>query len=345
LKFLSLAARLLVNVEALNMVESIGNVTRHRRATIIITHNGEYRKIEVPAISGETLAHAYQEALVLVAKQIFPRKPPICPWCERGEFFKSMDDAHTMPEVKQTVGKLKGKEQVRVFEEAVIKNCLVEDIGGFLRAERPPVKRTSLFQIGYMVPTFDAINATSLESQFHVRHAPSEAVRAEKQERAAQMIYYIETGSALYGVTFNLDIGGIGRTSMIEVKDVLDNEEKKLRIKTALGALVVLLSSGLFGAKRTRFLPILDICSVVAAVSTPVPFTVIPPATKDFIAQTAEKSMKFNEIMSKVNISEEIKVYAYSKEVKELPENITKTKTVEDLLEKVIDTVLSKGGK
>lgn len=343
--FLSLAARLLVNVEALNMVESIGNVTRHRRATIIVAHNGEYRKIEVPAISGETLAHAYQEALVLVAKQIFPRKPPICPWCKRGEFFKSMDKVHTMPEVKQAIGKLKGKEHVRTFEETVIKNCLVEDIGGFLRAEKPPVKRTSLFQIGYMVPTFDAINTTSLESQFHVRHAPSEAVRAEKQERAAQMIYYIETGSALYGITFNLDVGGIGQTSMMEVRDVLDNEEKRLRIKTALGALTVFLSSGLFGAKRTRFLPILDVRSVVAAVSTPVPFTLIPPATKNFIAQTAEKSTNFNEIMSKLGISEEINVYAYSKEVAELPETVTRAKSVEDLLEKVIDNVLSKGGK
>jgi len=343
--FLSLAARLLINVEALNMVESIGNVTRHRRATVIITHNGEYRKIEVPAISGETLAHAYQEALVLVAKQIFSGKPPICSWCERGEFFKSMDDAHTMPEVKQAIGKLKGKDQVRAFEEAVIKNCLVEDIGGFLRAERPPVKRTSLFQIGYMVPTFDAINATSLESQFHVRHAPSEAVRAERQERAAQMIYYIETGSALYGVTFNLDIGGIGRTSMIEVKDVLSSEERELRIKTTLGALTVLFSSGLFGAKRTRFLPILDVCSVVAAVSSPVPFTVIPPVTKDFIVQTAEKSTRFNEIMSKLNVSEDVHVYVYSKEIEELPENVIEAKSVEDLLEKVVDTVLSEGGR
>jgi len=132
---------------------------------------------------------------------------------------------------------------------------------------------------------------------------------------------------------------------MIEVKDVLNSEERELRIKTALGALTVLFSSGLFGAKRTRFLPILDVCSVVAAVSSPVPFTVIPPVTKDFIVQTAEKSTRFNEIMSKLNVSEDVHVYVYSKEVKELPENVIEAKSVEDLLEKVVDTVLSEGGR
>jgi len=343
--FLSLSARLLINVEALNMVESIGNVTRHRRATIIITHKDGYRKIEVPAISGESLAHAYQEAIVLMAKQIFPGSPPICSWCERGEFFKSMDDAHTAPQIKQAIKGLKGKDQVKTFEETVIKNCLVEDIGGFLRAERPPIKRTSRFQIGYMIPTFDAINATSLEHQFHVRHAPSEAIRAEKQERAAQMIYYIETGSALYGFTFNMDITGIGQTSMIDVRDVLKPSEKELRIKTALGGLIALLSSKFFGAKRTRFLPILDARSIIAAVSSPVPFTVMPPVTKDFIAQTAQKNKEFSEILGKLGISENINVYVYSTEVKELPETVTRATSVEDLLQKVIDDVLSREEK
>lgn len=49
--------------------------------------------------------------------------------------------------------------------------------------------------------------------------------------------------------------------------------------------------------------------------------------------------------MNKLGVSEEVSIYAYSKEVKEMPGNITKVKSVEDLLEKTIDTVLSKGGK
>ena len=344
--FLSLGARLLVNVEALNMVESIGNVSRHRRATIIV-HNGIYRKMEVPVISGESLAHAYQESLVLVAKQMYPDSPPICEWCVRGEFFKSMDTRHTMSEIEEKIKKIKRDiDQVKTFEEEVIKNCLIEDIGGFLRAEKPPVKRTSRFQVGYLIPALDAIESTSIESQFHVRHAPSEAVRAkaeegEKRPAAAQMIYYIETGSALYSLSFNLDVTGIGQTSMVEIADVLKKEEKERRIKVALGALITMLSNKFFGAKRTRFLPIIEPRSVCAAVSSPLPFTVMPSTTRDFISQTKEKADYLNKTLTKLGIVEDVKIYAYSKEAK-IPKGVVEVASLEEVLGKVTEDILGR---
>ena len=69
--FLSISARLLVNVEALNMVESVGNVVRHRRAPIIVPSQdkNEYVLVYTPVISGENLANAYQRWLAQLAKQ------------------------------------------------------------------------------------------------------------------------------------------------------------------------------------------------------------------------------------------------------------------------------------
>jgi len=339
--FVSLAARLLVNVEALNMVEAIGNVTRHRRATVIIHEpSGGYRKVEVPCVSGESLAHAYQVALVEAARAIYAKEGvevPVCEWCARGEFFKSMDDAHTMSHVREAIKGLKGAEQAHTFEREVIRSCLVEDLGGFLRAERPPVKRTSRFQVGYMLPTADAIATTALDTQFHVRHAPTEAVRGE--ERAAQMIYYVETGSAVYGLCFNLDVDGIGKTSMVEVEEVVDRAERLRRVGASLGALLALLSTKAFGAKRSRFLPLIEVRSVLAAVSSPVAFTVEPPSYVDFIEATKSKAERFLAAMKRLGIDEEVSLYAFSKEA-EVPEGVERADSVEELIDKLAAKVL-----
>jgi len=339
--FISLAARLLVNVEALNMVEAVGNVTRHRRATVVIQDpGGGYRKLEVPCISGESLAHAYQVALVEAARAIYSREDmeiPVCEWCARGEFFKSMDDAHTMSSVKKAIEGLKGTEQAHVFEREVVRGCLVEDIGGFLRAERPPVKRTSRFHVGYLLPVADAVGVTALDTQFHVRHAPSEAVRGE--ERAAQMIYYVETGSAVYGLSFNLDVDGIGKTSMVSVEQVVDDAERERRVKVALTALLTVLSTKAFGAKRSRFLPLVEVKGLVAAVSSPIPFTVEPPSSVGFINDTKEKAERFLAVLGKLGIEEELQIYAFSSEV-EVPEGVEKADSVEGLLDKLISKVL-----
>lgn len=339
--FLSLSARLIINVEALNMVESVGNVTRHRRTSIIIETPEGYRKVEVPAVSGETIAHAYQEALVRAANVIYEGKPPICKWCLRGEFFKEMDQAHMIDEVKKIKGEK--EEYAHAFERTVISKCLVEDIGGFLKAERPPVRRTSRFQVGYMVPVKDAIRASSLETQFHARHAPSEPVRAE-QERAAQMIYYVEVGSAVYGLMFNLDIDGIGYTSLVKKEPAVSDDERRKRIRAALGALLDLLSGYGFGAKRTRFLPISEIRSFILTISDPMPFTVLPPSTISFINETIAKKRKFINAYITAGIKERVRMYVFSKELKEIEkdEDVEVVNSIEEAVEKAMNYILKR---
>jgi len=339
--FISVAARLLINVEALNMVESIGNVTRHRRVTLIVrTPEGKLVKVEVPAISGETLAHAYQANLVRVAKLVYNSdkplyaggKLPVCEYCLREEFIKSADQAHTIPPLKNIPDATK-------FEENIIKYCLVEDIGGFLRAERPPSRRTSRFFVGYMVPTFDSLRFSSLESQFHARHIPSEALK--QQQRAAQMIYYIEVGSALYNFLFHLDVDGIGTTSLESIRRVIDQDEFERRVKVALGALQLLLVGEQFGAKRTRFLPIIEIESLLCSISDPLPFTLVPAISSDFMNLTIKKKNAYIESLRKVGINEDIILLGFSKEFS-VPDGIQAFDNPYDLLKKVTEIVLEK---
>ena len=62
--FISIRGRVLINVEALNMTESVGNYVKHRRVPVILSSGG-YVAFFVPAISGESIAHGFQE--------VFPR--------------------------------------------------------------------------------------------------------------------------------------------------------------------------------------------------------------------------------------------------------------------------------
>jgi Uncharacterized protein predicted to be involved in DNA repair len=62
--FLSVSLRYLVNVESLNGVESVGNISRHRVAPVVLPVGKGYAVKYVPVVSGESIAHAYQSILV-----------------------------------------------------------------------------------------------------------------------------------------------------------------------------------------------------------------------------------------------------------------------------------------
>ncbi|MDI9611029.1 MAG: hypothetical protein QFX36_06850 [Archaeoglobales archaeon] len=83
--FVSIRGSVLLNVEALNMTESVGNYVKHRRVPVILPSNG-YTTLFVPAISGESIAHGFQALLAEVAKK---NNLPVCKLCEKGIFLKS----------------------------------------------------------------------------------------------------------------------------------------------------------------------------------------------------------------------------------------------------------------
>ena len=283
--FLSIGVRFEANVEALNMVETAGNYSKHRRVPYLVEEDGKLKTVYVPAMSGESLAHAYQEHLVREALSL---DLPVCDDCQRGEFYKSMNKVH----LKKKVDPI--PENPRKIEEAIVRTCVVEDVGGFLYAEKPPVRRSSAFQVSYALPIKSmALFATS-EPQLHARHAQMDS-SSKKGNASEQMIYYVETGTALYGFTFNLDLDAIG-VSAITSKPILDENEIKARREAALKALFRMLSSAQFGAKLSRFFPVGGIREAAVAV-TEHPFVVTSPIYDDYIPKT-ERRLKVLESFS-----------------------------------------------
>lgn len=360
--FISLGLRFLCNVEALNMVESIGNVSKHRKAPIVVPTDSGFRLLYVPSISGETIGHGYQQALVDEALILYGTAAPVDEWSRRGEFIKFADMRHMTDSIKKMMTEAKDSkkkddtpERKHRIESEVIRSSIIADIGGFLIAEGVPVKRTSCFQVGYALPVFDALEATAIESQFHVRHVPSESREEQKQgqkspeessektdsrqpERAGQMIYYVELASAIYGLTFNLNVDAIGRTSMIKVEEVVN--DRMQRIKVALAALSRVFTTGGFGAKRSRYLPVEEVLTAVVSVSKVRPFTVSPPHYASFAEDTVRRRDAMLEMLKKFNMWDDVVIYGYSKE-KPLPDSVVKANSFEEVLSKVAEQVLS----
>lgn len=322
--FLSISARILLNVEALNMVESVGNFVRHRRAPIAVPTGNGFVLRYVPAISGESLAHAYQEILADLAVKSGIK---VCSNCSAGYFIKHSEDSV----LEDWAKKVKGDE----LEKAIVQNCVVEDIGGFLYAGAEPVKRTSRFQVGYMIPALDAITSTAVEAQFHVRYAKA---------REQQSIYNIEVGSAIYTFGFNIDIDGIGRSSSLKVLDVVSKDERIKRIELAIKALNTMLSNALFGAKRSRFTPTWEVLNALAVISHPIPITADPPHTKNYILNTAKKVEASKKLLNEGNLKFDEKVwvglYRSATESVPLTTGVEEVDTLAKLMSRVSEEVI-----
>ncbi|MCX7999744.1 MAG: hypothetical protein N3A69_12470, partial [Leptospiraceae bacterium] len=83
--FVSVRGRILLNAEALNMTESIGNYVKHRKVPIVIPEKDGFTTYFVPAVSGESVAHGFQKVL---AEKAIRSSLPVCKLCEKGIFLK-----------------------------------------------------------------------------------------------------------------------------------------------------------------------------------------------------------------------------------------------------------------
>ncbi len=321
--FLSLGLRAVVNVEALNMVESVGNIIRHRKVALVYRRGDSYLVRWVPAVSGESMAHSYQAWLADLAEK---RKLPVCEYCKKHEFVKHADvsvfgfekwEQELASEISSSSKKAKGESKAAApdalklmdsIERRIVENCVVEDIGGFLYAGETPVKRTSRFASSYMVPSLDNVERATIETQFQVRHAPTASQKWEQ----AQMIYNVEVGSAIYAWSFYIDLSQIGCASMVTKECFIKPENRRARIELAIDALALMLDTKIFGAKQSRFAPIIDYEIVVATVSDPLPFTVSPPAIGlEFVEDTIKRAKAFTNATNAF-----VKIYSYTRDSK-----------------------------
>lgn len=287
--FFSFRGRVVINVEALNMVESVGNYVKHRRVPVVVP--GQYVTYMVPAISGESIAHGYQEVLARKAKEM---GLPVCGLCSRGIFLKSTN----VGVIRHSFGVSGIPNNEYDLEKIIVSKCVVEDVGGFLFASEERgvkvknLKRTSTFYTGYMIPVYEALGSTVIEPQLHTRYALGTPFVKER----GQMIYYVELASAPYVFSFDLDTTPIGRSTYLYDKygEPLISEDEMIKRKiAALEAFVDLVVENMFGAKKTRYLPVIEWESFVAAVSDKT-WTVPSPFTAKYIESAYKKKKKIN---------------------------------------------------
>jgi len=319
---LSLSLRVVVNSEALNMAEAVGNYTRHRKAPIVVATEDGYSVVYVPAVSGESLAHGYQLLLAQIAKD---RKLPVTRMDEAGYFLKFSDDnvlkwfEEDLKNIGYTIEDFK-KADVPEIEKAILKTSTVADVGGFLYTTKQ-VKRNSAIRFSYMLPTLDAIEkgGAAITPQLHTRYAPPELAKA------AQALFYIESGSALYTFTAELVASDISRLYYSREEDEVLKNQRLERVKAAVDALTALVDGMILGAKRSRYQPIWNIRSLVVSLSKgPVEFIVNPGFTRDYIKKTYERAVA----LTKAIQEETINIYCYNGENLEEPTLITDAKNV-----------------
>ncbi|MEM0488569.1 MAG: type I-A CRISPR-associated protein Cas7/Csa2 [Candidatus Bathyarchaeia archaeon] len=285
--FVSIRGRVLFNAESLNMTESVGNYVKHRRVPMVAREDDNtYAVYFVPAVSGESIAHGLQKIISEKCKETTPPLP-VCKLCERGIFLKSSNKDIFNESFGSSPSKgLKDAD----IEETIISKCTVEDIGGFLYAEEENVKRTSNFFTGYMIPVQEALRNVVIEPQLHSRYALGTKFVKER----GQMLYYVEITSSLYMFSLDIDTRYIGRLTFNVAnagKQVIGDDERRRRIEVLLDSVETLLVENGFGAKKTRFLPIVDWESMVIAASDK-PWAVPSPSTRDYIERTRKKLEK-----------------------------------------------------
>ncbi len=394
---IGISTRVRVNIEALNMTESIGYVSKHRRAPYLLRTSEGYKLVYVPAISGESLAHAYQANLVDATNLIYESEGikdellPLDEWSRRYEFIKFTASQYLTEELKGIYEKYKNEKNPKrkeegqhKFEKKAIESSIIADIGGFMLAEENfPVRRTSLFQVGYATPVEEVVMESLIEAQMHARQAivglvvkekeratqgeeivaessteaqigqrqvSEEPVAERKEKKGAQMLYYVEISSTVYGMMMHLDLSSIGMTSMVRKEYIYGDDEnknkieRKRRAKAALLALVMTLGLQLYGAKRSRFTPVTDIENIVVVLSKPLPILPVPPQKKEYIEETIRKVSGFKPIFEELGITEEAQIMVYGYKPGEIKEGVKIFNTPEELFQNLIDEVLKEFG-
>jgi len=305
---LSVVARILTNVEALNMAETVGNVSRHRRAPVVISESGGYRVVYVTAVSGESLNYHYSRLLTEIAES---KKLPLTNMDKRGFYMKFSDD-NILSKYYPEVSNVANLSDPCEIEKTLVKASTVADVTGFLYTNKQ-IRRVSRIRFAYMIPTLDSIinGATASYPELHVRYTP----QAERREQA---LYYVEVGSTLYSFAAQLDVSDICMLNYCDKQDPDLLKEKLTRVEAAIDALAGLVDGMLFGAKRSRFMPQWIVKSMLITVSkAPIEFNPQPALENGYIKKTYERAVAFTNI-----VGGKISLYAY------IDENIEEPTTV-----------------
>jgi CRISPR-associated protein Csa2 len=225
-----------------------------------------------------------------------------------------------LEKVNSKYAEILSSRNVEEIERLLVKASVVADVGGLLYTEKQ-VKRTSAIRFSYMLPTLDAVEkgGVALTPQLHTRYVHPE------MPREMQMLFYLESGSALYTFTAELVASDIGRLFYSKSDDPDLKKQRPERVKAAVDSLTALVDGVLFGAKRSRYNPVWDVKSLIVALSKgPVEFIVSSGVTRDYIKKTYERAVNITKAIQE----ETINIYVYNGENLEEPQLVQESKNV-----------------
>jgi CRISPR-associated protein Cst2 len=277
--FLTVAAKLIANVHAMNNEGSIGQTTDIRMIRMVGEDGKELG--EVPAVSGRMLKHWH--LAYMLKEELNQNSSKLCEKCKEWKPDRQSDAKD---------------------ESSGVNNCIVCDAHGFLstaKVQAPP-RRSSCISFSWLLPV---IGSDSPSKQvIHSRVEPSgsieeettsaeetgeesstnEIAEEEVKRRTAQMIFYKNYASSIYAFICSMDLDRIGKplNGKIDFNDT--GAEVKRRRQMAVKALMPMVM-GAFGASQSHALPHTRCLGVLAALSnntTPLPNLVSPIYSKGF---------------------------------------------------------------
>ena len=256
--YLSVAAKLVLNVHDLNNEGSVGQSLDIRQIRMV-DENGNPLP-EMPAVSGRMMKHWHLAHMFRAESELPEETRKLCGDC-----------------------KLQEPERTPANEEDGIKACIICDAHGFLSAEKQEAveggkkvipRRTSCASFSWLLPV---LNAAPVAKQ--VLHSRVTSPASEKQ---SQMPFHKSYASGIYAFITAVDLGRVGVT--IDARKVISDDEQKRRQRIVVESLLPVIL-GAFGASQSHALPHTRCLGLLAALSTterPVPNLISPIYSKGF---------------------------------------------------------------
>lgn len=274
--YVRISGRLRLNAHSLNAQGGGGtNYIEITKTKMTVKTDNGWAVVEVPAITGNMLKHWHFVGFV----DYFKATPYGTNLTERALRYNGTRFGQGETKAKKADGS-----EIDIKEEAeIIKNLADADVHGFL-APKTGVRRVSLVKTSFIIPTEDFIKEVEGERLItavkHNRVDVNERGAISSGNDTAQMLFSREYATGLYGFSIVLDLGLVGIPQSAPVKAdgkefkpnlIIDPEERKARIESALRALLPMLS-GYIGANLARSFPAFKLEEFIAIASEePIP--------------------------------------------------------------------------
>jgi len=314
--YIRVTGRALVNIHSANAEGAVGNYMALSKIFIVRRKEGGYDVSEEPVISGNMIKHWHAVIMTELLKSWGYNN--ICDNCKRHVMYRSILNKNN--------------------EFEYIKTCAIEDLHGFLDTQTN-VRRESIVKFSFMIPVEE--QRSEYSSITHNRVVVNEEGKIPKEEQA-MMVMKREHASGVYGFLCSMDLAFAG-VSLANPNEKLPLDERKIRAKASIAALMGLLS-GYFGAAQARALPIIKVIELICIASKkPIP-NAIHGFYKDYAEETAsivkvsfDKALVMPDEIRVVAMGEKPVMAFKEKNIKIEEVKIEEVKAMSDAITKIIE--------